>query len=245
MTNRVFDNFIYLFLLLSSDMAELKQKMAGEITVSEEPGSVIKKWRDIFKISQTRLADQMDIASSVISDYEKGRRQPGVQLVKKIVESMLEIDKERGGDKIERFTRPGQEGILSIGEFGKGFSMEEMIEKIEGDTIYSAHQERELYGYTVIDSIKAILSMRSFDYLSIYGYSTERILFFKGVEYGHSPLVAIRSTPLTPAAVAYIQPKKVDDLSYQLAEKENVTLLRTELETQELIDILKKGRDIE
>ena len=221
-------------------MTELKEKIAGEIAISKEPGSVIKKWRDIFNISQTRLADHMDIASSVISDYEKGRRQPGVPLVKKIVEALLEIDKERGGDLIERFTRPGQEGILRIGEFARGIPLEDMMEKIEGESIYESGRERDLYGYTVIDSIKAILSMRSFDYLSIYGYSTERILFFKGVEHGHSPLVAIRSTPLTPAAVAYIQPEKVDELSYRLAEKENVTLIKTELETQELIDILKK-----
>lgn len=231
---------LYIVLLYSSKMTELKEKIAGEITTSENPGSVIKKWREIFKISQTRLADYMGIASSVISDYEKGRRQPGAPLVKKIVESLLEIDRERGGDNIDRFTPPGQEGILSIGEFGRGMPLEKMIKKIQGEPIYEEKRKRDLYGYTVIDSIKAILSMKSFDYLSIYGYSTERILFFRGVEHGHSPLVAIRSTPLTPAAVAYIQPEKVDELSYKLAKKENINLIKTELETQELIKRLKQ-----
>lgn len=225
-------------------MTELKEKIAGEIAISDNPGSVIKKWRNIFEISQTRLADQMDIAPSVISDYEKGRRQPGVPLVKRIVGALLEIDRERGGENIERYTRPGQEGILSIGEFRSGIPLERMIEKIDGEPIYEERRERDLYGYTVIDSVKAILSMKSFEYLSIYGYSTERILFFKGVEYGHSPLVAIRSTPLTPAAVAYIQPERVDELSYRLAEEENVTLIKTDLETQELRKILKEGRDM-
>ncbi|MBS3816078.1 MAG: helix-turn-helix domain-containing protein [Candidatus Thermoplasmatota archaeon] len=221
-------------------MSELEEKIAGEITISENPGEVIKKWREMFEVSQTRLAERMEVSPSVISDYEKGRRKPGATLVRNIVESLIAIDEERGGEVIDRFSRPGREGILSIGEFGEGVPLKEIIDEVEGEPIYEGRLDHEIYGYTVIDSIKAILSMRSFDYLSLYGWSTERILFFKGVEHGRSPLVAIRSTPLTPAAVCYIQPKKVDKLSTKLAEKEGVPLLKTDFEVQRLIKILEK-----
>ncbi len=225
-------------------MTELKEKIAGEITISENPGDVIKKWRKMFQVSQVELASHMDVASSVISDYEKGRRKPGTPLVKKIVESLIEIDNEKGGEVIERFSKPGQEGILSIGEFAKSIPLTTVVENVEGEFISEGKWEKEIYGYTVIDSIKAILSMKSFDYLSIYGWSTERILFFKGVEHGRSPLIAIRSTPLTPAAVSYIKPKKIDELSLKLAEEEGVPLIRTDLEVDELIKRLKNGCEL-
>ncbi len=221
-------------------MSGLEEKIAGEITTSEDPGEVINKWREMFEVSQTRLAGSMDVSPSVISDYEKGRRKPGTPLVRKIVKSLISIDEERGGEMIDRFSRPGREGILSIGEFREGVALKEMIDRVEGKPIYEGRLDREIYGYTVVDSIKAILSMRAFDYLSLYGWSTERILFFKGVEHGRSPLVAIRSTPLTPAAVGYVRPRKVDKLSTKLAEKEGVPLIETDFDIQKLIEILEK-----
>lgn len=220
-------------------MTGLKERIAGEITVSDNPGEIIRKWREMFDVSQTYLAEKMDVASSVISDYEKGRRKPGTPLVKRIVDSLIKIDKERGGDVIDRFTNPGQEGILSKEEFTEPLSLEDLIEDIEGEVVSDTVWPKDIYGYTVIDSLKAILSMKSFDYLSIYGWSTERILFFKGVEHGRSPLVAIRSTPLSPAAVCYIQPGKVDDLSRKLAEVEGTPLIRTDIETKKLIKLMK------
>jgi len=221
-------------------MTGLKERIAGEITLSEKPGEIIRKWREMFDVSQTQLAKEMDIASSVISDYEKGRRKPGTPLVRKIVNSLINIDKARGGEVIDRFTRPGQEGILSKDEFPEPVALEDLVQDIEGEMISGVDQKKDIYGYTVIDSMKAILSMKSFDYLSIYGWSTERILFFKGVEHGRSPLVAIRSTPLSPAAVGYVKPEKIDDLSRKLAKVEGIPLVRTDLDTDELIKKMNK-----
>jgi len=221
-------------------MTGLKERIAGEITISDEPGEIIKKWREMFDVSQTRLAEEMDVSSSVISDYEKGRRKPGTPLVKRIVKSLIKIDESRGGDVIDRFTRPGQEGILSKNEFSEPVSLKDLQKDIEGEMISRVDRKKDIYGYTVIDSMKAILSMKSFDYLSIYGWSTERILFFEGVEHGRSPLVAIRSTPLSPAAICYIRPRKVDDLSRKLAEVEGIPLIRTDLDTDKLIKKMKK-----
>ncbi len=221
-------------------MSELEEKIAGEITISEDPGEVIRKWREIFEVSQTELAKKMNVAPSVISDYEKGRRKPGTVLVRKIVKCLLDIDKEKGGEVIDRFSRPGQEGILAKREFPEAVPLMKIIDEVDADILNKMSIDKPIYGYTVIDSLKAILSMKSFDYLSIYGYSTERILFFTGVEHGRSPLVAIRSTPLTPAAVGYIKPKKVDDLSRKLAEVEGIPLIRTDYESKKIIGLLEK-----
>ena len=47
----------------------LSEKIAGEITLSPKPGKTIRKWRNIFDISQTDLAKYLDLSPSVVSDY--------------------------------------------------------------------------------------------------------------------------------------------------------------------------------
>ena len=57
---------------------ELSRRIAGEITLSNDPGATLRKWRTDFDVSQTELADQLGVSSSVVSDYESGRREsPG------------------------------------------------------------------------------------------------------------------------------------------------------------------------
>jgi len=221
-------------------MSQLEEKIAGEITISDDPGRTIRKWRNMFKASQTELANKMDIAPSVISDYEQGRRTPGTKLVKKIVLSLIELDREKGGEIIKRFTPPGQEGILDMGEFSDAVDLTDLIDKLDGEQLNDVKKNRQLFGYTMIDSLKAILSMKSFDYLRIYGWSTERILFFTGVEHGRSPMVAIRASPLTPAVVAYVQPGKVDDLSIKLADLEGIPLIKTDYSVDEILEKIEK-----
>ena len=79
----------------------LAEKIAGEITLSPKPGQTIRKWREIFKISQTELARFLNLSPSVICDYESGRRKsPGIQNIKKFVKAFLEIDEKKNDAKI-------------------------------------------------------------------------------------------------------------------------------------------------
>ena len=83
---------------------EFKQKIAGEIAVSSDPGRIIRKWREEFGLSQHQLADAMDVSHSVISDYESGRRKsPGVTVVKKLVDALIELDVRNGSPIISKY----------------------------------------------------------------------------------------------------------------------------------------------
>ncbi len=221
-------------------ITSIDEKMAGEITMAPKPGERMRKWREVFKITQTDVAKHMDIASSVISDYEKGRRRPGSGFVRDMVNAMIEIDVERGGKVVKRFTPPGQEGITGMGEFTSAVTVEKLVEAVDGEILREAVIERNIFGYTMIDSLKAVTSMKSFDYLRIYGWSTERALFFTGIRFGRSPMVAIRASPLTPAMVVYVQPEDVDALTLKLAEVEDINLLKTELDEGEIMDRLNE-----
>jgi len=90
---------------------DLAHRIAGEITLSDDPGATLKKWRTDFNISQTELAAQIDVSSSVISDYESGRREsPGIGIVRRIVTALLDVDESRGGSHIRQYGR-----VLSAG----------------------------------------------------------------------------------------------------------------------------------
>src|SRR3989338_581352 len=103
-------------------MDKLAVSIAGEIALSKDPGSSMKKWREIFGISQTELAEALKISSSTISDYEGGRRKsPGIGVVARLVESLLDIDRKRGGKvkkQLEQNFAPKTD-IFDIGEFPK------------------------------------------------------------------------------------------------------------------------------
>ncbi len=222
---------------------ELREKIAGEIVLSPKPGATMRKWREMFNISQQELARYLGMSSSVISDYESGRRKsPGVGTVRKFVNALIEIDEARGGEKIKQLSSTyGEEAILDMREFPYQMSVEDFMEIIDAKITNDGEFKRQIYGYTILDSLKAILHYSSFDYLRVYGWSIDRALIFTEVHYGRSPMVAIRAHPLKPSAVVYVKPHKVDELAIKLATIEEIPLAVTELDVKE---IKKRLRDI-
>lgn len=220
---------------------ELKEKIAGEISLSDEPGVTIRKWREAFNLSQQELAEHLRISPSVISDYESGRRKsPGVATVKKIVDALIDLDEEAGGKILKRYESEEQnKAILSMKEFPLPVPAKRFVTSIKGRNLSKDALESDVHGYTVIDSLRAIVSLDSSDYLKIYGWSSQRALIFTGVRYGRSPMVAIRAHPLKPAMVVFQRPERVDDLAVKLANLERIPLVVTNLPVQSLIENLE------
>lgn len=222
----------------------LAEKMAGEIALSESPGRTIKKWRDIFEVSQTDLAGVLEVSPSVISDYESGRRKsPGTQTVKRLVEALLELDDRNGGNVLRKYSSmldtPG--AILDIRELYEPVTSERFVEALQGEVLTAGDGlDRELKGYTVVDSLKAITTLSSFDYLKLYGWSSERVLIFTGIDYGRSPMVAVRVHPMKPAMVVYHKPQQVDELAIKLARMEGIPLVTTTVPLDKMIHILRE-----
>ena len=139
----------------------LAQKMAGEIVFSEKPGDTLKKWREIFGLTQKEMADLLEINPSVVCDFEKGRRDsPGIKTVKKMVDTMILYDENNGNRVINsRIDDKNQEELMIIGEFNSGINVKELISMINGEIIVGKRElERTLYGFTIVDSLKAIIS---------------------------------------------------------------------------------------
>lgn len=227
---------------------ELKEKIAGEITLSPDPGKAIRKWREEFGLSQHQLADAMGISHSVISDYESGRRKsPGVAVIRKMVDAFIKLDMDGGSNIITKYLpNHRMDCVLAMDEFSEGIDEKRFIEAINGKNLNTDRvPAKRIYGYTIVDSIKAILNLSSEDYLKIYGWSIERALIFTNVHFGRSPMVAIRAHPLTPAMVVYQRPEQTDPLAIKLAKLERIPLVATNLTVEEIVvrmNQLKEGK---
>ncbi|MFB6121145.1 MAG: helix-turn-helix domain-containing protein [Halobacteriaceae archaeon] len=189
-----------------SARANLAEHIAGEVVLSDDPGGTLRKWRTDFDVSQTELAAQMDVSSSVVSDYESGRRaSPGIAVVRRIVSALLDIDERRGGQRIRQYERVLSAGfdsevVLDLREYDATTALGNFYDAV-GATELVGGERDQVSGHTVIDSIQAITRLSSDQFYQLYGQSTSRVLTFTGVSRGESPLVALRVINPTPNAV--------------------------------------------
>ncbi|QFU83616.1 helix-turn-helix domain-containing protein [Natronorubrum aibiense] len=224
---------------------ELAEKIAGEITLSADPGATLRKWRTDFGVSQTDLASELDISSSVISDYESGRREsPGIGVVRRLVEGLLAIDERRGGDRIRQYGRVLSAGfesdiVYDLREYATSIPLVKLYDDIDATEVAAGNTDR-ISGHTVIDSIEAITRLSSEEFFRLYGQSTNRVLVFTGVTRGESPLVALRVVNPTPNAVILhgIDEDDLWDHAADLARIDGYSLAVTDTDLDELLEYL-------
>lgn len=227
----------------------MARNIAGEIALAEDPGRIMKKWREIFGIRQNELANFLGIRPSVISDYESGRRKsPGVKFIRRFTDALISTNMRNGGDVVRKFS-PSDRGdaILGIREFLSPVKCTDFLKAVDGRVIVNNKIEKKnLWGYTVIDSIKAILELSENDFINFYGSNSKRALIFTKVHLGRSPMVAIKVTRPKPNMVVLhgLHPNKVDKLAVKIAKLEEISLVVSNLRSEdELLNSLSRLRD--
>jgi putative transcriptional regulator len=235
-------------------MDKLAMTIAGEITLSSDPGGSMKKWREIFSVHQTELANFLKVSSSTISDYEGGRRKnPGIGVISRFVNSLIELDKNKGGKVVKQLEKDfsqQQSTAFDSHEFISGLKATELIKKISGEVICLPHKLKEetIFGYTIIDSIKVILEVPVHEYMMLYGKTPNRALIFRHVENGRSPLIAVKigrfSTDMKPSVIilhgVFTPDKPVDPIAIKIAESEKIPLVTTAMPIEELTKALQE-----
>ncbi len=226
----------------------IAKKIAGDIVLSDDCGKTIQKWRNIFKIPQKTLAEKTNVTPSVISDYESGRRKsPGMKVIKKIVDALISIDESSGGRVVKEFSDktdnlPITRSVIDLKEFSKGVSAGNFCAAIGANLVAGKDlAEQDVYGYTVIDSLKAIVEFSFADLVKLYGITTKRVLIFTNVTRGRSPMVAIKVTNLKPGLVIMHGITNADEIAMRIADAESIPLavLKTE-NINNLIETLRK-----
>jgi putative transcriptional regulator len=226
---------------------QLAEKMAGEITLSDSPGHALKKWRMNFEIAPGILADRLGVSPSVISDYESGRRKsPGTAVVGKIVDTLLAMDEENEGKHIQKystmlFSNVEDDVIYDIHEYAAAIPLKDFSDAI-GCTLLCGSVDQVLFGYTVVNSLNAIMQFSSDEFNRIYGWSTERAVVFTNVSTGKSPMVAIRVTPFKPRCVV-LQGLDVGDVHpivEKMAERDRITVMCTLMDIDKIVSTLRE-----
>lgn len=226
---------------------QLAEKMAGEITLSDSPGHALKKWRMNFEIAPGLLSERLGVSPSVISDYESGRRKsPGTAVVGKIVDTLLAIDEENGGKHIQKFSTMlfstvEDDVIYDIHEYGSPVPLKDFSDAI-GCTLICGSIDQAIFGYTVVNSLNAIMQLSSDEFNRIYGWSTERALVFTNVSTGKSPMVAIRVTAFKPRCVVLqgIEPAEVHPIVEKMAERDRITVMCTGMDIDKIVSTLRE-----
>lgn len=231
----------------SDGKTKLSKTIASEIILSREPWNIFKKWRTNFNISQNEMAKELKVSPSVVCDYESGRRKsPGIKIIRRYIETLFLIDENKGSPFLKSISRslkptPDQT-IVDIKEFFGGIGTKDLCKTIDSEFIHDPGHNKELFGYTIIDSIRAITELSFSDLAKIYGSTTQRALVFTKVSTGRTPLVAIKLTNLKPGLVIlHGSLNSVDPVAKMIAEHENIPLAVCKLQREEeMVERLRK-----
>jgi len=233
----MFIKLLYITIIMDT----LAERISGEIAMSDSPGTTMKKWREVFGISQVELSKFLKISASTISDYESNRRaSPGVNVIKRFVNALLSIDEQRGGEatrNLQKLTQKAEEtSYYSIYDFSAPISGTDFARQIEAKIVSNPNylDSMKLFGYTLLDSLKVILEVSPSEYPKLFGSTTERAFIFNEVSTGRSPMVVIRVAPIKPKVVVILNLDNVDKLAIKISQIEHMPLLTTKLSVEEI-----------
>ncbi|XHH07921.1 MAG: transcriptional regulator [Candidatus Bathyarchaeia archaeon] len=223
----------------------LARRIAGEIILSGRPGATMRKWRELFAVSQLSLSEVMNLSSSVVSDYESGRRKsPGAKFIRRFVLALLQIDESKGSRFLREFaklTSSPSMAIIDLREFPIPVRVEYLCRAINGVVVAAKEKSvREINGYTVVDGKRAVEALSGSEYMQLFGASTERALIFTNVESGTLPMMIVRVCSLKPRAVVFHKTQP-DEEAIKLAEYEQIPLIYSSASTvEQLVKSLRK-----
>ena len=223
----------------------LARRIAGEIILSGKPGVTMRKWRELFTVSQLSLSESMRLSSSVISDYESGRRKsPGAKFIRRFVLALLQIDESRGSRFIREFaklTSSPSMAIIDLREFPIPVRIEYLRRAINGEIVaFKEESAKEINGYTVIDSKHAIEALSGSEYTQLFGASSERALIFTNADRCTLPMMIIRVCGLKPRVVVFHRTSP-DEETIKLAEYEQIPLIYSATpDVEQLVQSLRK-----
>lgn len=227
-------------------MEKLKNEIAGEVALSPNPGSTMKKWREIFAITQTELANYLKLSCSTISDYEGNRRKsPGTGIISRFVDALFEIDRMRGSPILNKLSGGAGEPVeqyFETHEFATSISAIDFAKLLNAKIVMNEElmKVKKVYGYTLMDSLKVILEMPYSQFHKLYGTMSERAFIFSRVSTGRSPMVVIRVTPMKPSLVILHGIDEVDSLALKIAQREQIPVLTTKMDLQRIREALNK-----
>lgn len=217
----------------------IAKRIAGEIVLSNEPGKIIRKWREIYGLNQLDVAKLMRVNPSVLSDYERERRSAGRKFIKRFVEVLLEYDSKHGWNitrYIAKLFNIYVEGVIDLGEFIEPITLDELVILSEGILLSPSTLHRPIRGYTVLDSVRVVKALTANEYVKVMGATNDRVVVFTNITRGRSVMVATRVSPVKPSVIILHGIKNIDPLAIHIAILENIPLIHSLIDINTLIN---------
>jgi putative transcriptional regulator len=133
--------------------------------------------------------------------------------------------------------------IVVLREFPIPVRAQYLCRAINGEVIMgttAAKVEREVTGYTVVDTRRAVEALSGTEYTQLLGGSTERALIFTNVENTALAMMIVHVSNLKPRLVVFHKVKP-DEETIKLAENEQIPLIYSAAPTvEQLVKALRK-----
>jgi putative transcriptional regulator len=144
----------------------------------------------------------------------------------------MRVDEEKGGEVLREFLEAGEErplsaAILDIMEFDEGIDLAVFCRRIGAKILTSGGKAGDkIYGYTLIDSVRAITELSFTDLKKLYGVTTQRALVFTNITSGKGPMIAIKVANLKPALIVLhnLPESEVSGVARNIAAVEGIPL---------------------
>lgn len=223
----------------------LERIIVSDIVLSGDAGAAIRKWREIFKISQCKLAEKVGVRSSILSDYESGRRKsPGAAMIKKIVEAFSSIDVGPDSSVSKSVINSAEtfhDSVIDVRELDAPKTLADFANALGGTAIFfNGDAQKNITAYAIVDSIKSIMSYSPAEFSEMYHFMSGKVIVFTGVSRGRSPLVAIKVANVKPVAVVFHGLAEMDKVAERIARIEKIPVIISGTKTvDELIAVLK------
>jgi putative transcriptional regulator len=156
----------------------------------------------------------------------------------------LHIDEAKGSRFIREFaklTSSPSMAVVDLREFPIPVRVEYLCKAIGGEIVAVKDKYvKEVNGYTVVDSRKAVEAYSGAEYAQLFGATTDRALIFTNVETGALPMMLVRVSSLKPRIVVFhkIPP---DSEAIRIAEYEQIPIIYSTVPTvEQLVKSLRK-----
>jgi putative transcriptional regulator len=131
--------------------------------------------------------------------------------------------------------------VEDLREFPIPVRIEYLCRAIGGEVVACKDKYvKEVNGYTVIDSTKAVEAYSGSEYAQLFGATTDRALIFTNVEAGCLPMMIVRVSSLKPRIVVFHKTQP-DAEAIRIAEYEQIPLIySTAPSVEQLVKSLRK-----
>jgi predicted transcriptional regulator len=228
---------------------ELLRIIIGDIASNANYGVVMKKWREMFKIKQGLVADELKIKQSVVSDYESERvKNPGIRFVRDYSLAVIKIAKDKNYPEylkvLKHLKIKDEKSILYSDEFKSEHSNSELMKIFKANQVVMPKEKVNVKNYVFFfDNISKVLTSNpSYKLLTNLRKDTN-FFIFTNVKTGKVPVIIMNiisslNKIKSPKILLFSgESFKNSWIEKKFAKNNNICVLITKMDK---IDILKK-----